>query len=1048
MTPAPPVLTPVPYLEPGNQLDASYWNTLFQAADAKLTLILASHSLLWWNLASNGFRNLWPGYNGKCFFFGDPNLVTDIVFGAYADYFQYSHQPFLNYVAAILPPDKHDDNVKLLTPNASVTPATWYPQIGVKAGQSTVATAAILDFSMQAHTVQYTPNAGTIPPSTYKILDNLQINPEHVRLYDVAELVCTASTVIPDLWNKYNFFRIHNFSQKAIAVTFNGYVANVPAFGSQCVRRSGVGATYTPGWNHFFPMMAGDPRTFWPANSAYAIQSGTNIASNNCINPSIVAQIFGAMLNRNDGGIRGGVVGVQTDNLTNGGGVITDMDWSVAWDASNIYCGTGKPFGAIDPGTLIGDLLVQKGALLSIQMPSGMVNNRQGASPGTQAFRYPITFNGFETIISDFAAGGITVVQNPDGTFTLTSILAGSLTRAHDVLDVSSNFNWTFGGQLDLGHDINIQGNGVSTLTPTGGVTTNDELVLRPLPTQSQLLAPRMGVNAVITGQTSTVNLSSTVVGVPNPPPVSFSYTSMALNFGQGNEYPTGFPPANTLQTVQTLKNLGITTATPNSKFTAFGLIVWWDVQVTVTGSDNFSGEASWLFNGLQASMRPMIWMQPAFPNPTSGNVSGNLQRSPANIGLYRGISDVTPLIPSQSPFPGGRYFPDWTYLAETNALTDSVVKTIANSTELPKCNIVRAFSLQGLFHITAFYAAKAAILLARSWNFAKEQDGPGPLPSGYNAQWPQIRQSLLTNDLTWDSYPSGGGIAAGPAVFERMPICVEHYNAIASYVNCANRYIPLNQASIFEGIASYNIDLNTAGGALFDAQGNQPYLVWPRDAYMAWNGSGSGEGEGLMALGITPLTALPSYPASLTGNPNFKWIDIDTVQSFATSWGFTLAFAGVFVPCEIIPTTTSSTILPPFYAGVGAAVPTFLAQYAEGGSWAKGVSLGGVQTPYSYQLQWIYEAGYGGGLTFEGGVGFRGTSGTAILVQSSYWQLNVELNPFQSFVYIITAATGVSVATGQATSQTLSDDVVIALPPKQPGAANILIYPDLSMAF
>lgn len=910
----------IPYINPGAELDAATWNPLFAEADRKLTAILANHSLLWWNDASgfagagtDGLTRFWQdgqtqiapeiisniGFCGMCFWFGR-NAMTDLIFGPFDDYRIYDHRVFTDYVANnVLPPAESDDTVKVLRAKQFATGADYIAELrkiigptrGTPSGTNffvqtvfgAISNPSILDFSLQAHTVDYTP--GDNEPVPYKILDGGQYPCEHVRTYDAVELIFTTDFSFPDLWNKYNFFRLHNFSNAPITITFVGFVVTVPAFGSQCVRRTATGGTYTLGYNHFWQMLPGDPRVWFPTKTPWIRTTMTNVTHNNVINPNVVSLIFGKMR---------GNVGLGDNPYV--GGIVTEMDWAKAWDMSGLYCGDGKPFPTPTPDTPVGDMVTQRGTILSVKTPVNDVS-----------YRYPIQFKSWNTIQSDFAAGGIIVERGDYFQYRLSSDLPGS-GAYHDIIDGTTNFTAL----------INF-----SDLAPARAIlngTVGGALFINPYSDNNQRLQWTPVLNYASDSQSITF--------APGP----------FANFGY--EIPQ-VTPISTYQSqiVQT----SISTVTASYRFTPFGMVYWWDISITLQAEpeddhafDSLNG-VIWRAKDNVLTGRATGWIPSSFPQPTlelplgpAGDIAVQSFRSPANIGYLRPPGNITTIPSLDFGTYGFRWYPDWRYLTEKTDLTESEVAGLTASVELPQCNVCRRYSEVNQYHITSAYVAKTSITLAQGHDFTKEQDGDGPLPPGYNATWRGIRATVLSNDGSWDFQDDTGGAIPGQIVFERMPMLVEHYNGIASYVNCISRYVPLNASNIwFQLIAPQR---ESAGLVLYEYLAPLPYTtpptpaqvivagsysVWPGSAFFTTDPTNGGRARfsyaDLMAFfalwGIRTRTDIPAYDGSHIdagdGNyfftaptPGFVWVDNATLGQMTAHWGLGISYSELVTSC------------------------------------------------------------------------------------------------------------------------------------------------------
>ena len=205
----------------------------------------------------------------------------------------------------------------------------------------------------------------------------------------------------PKKYNRFNFFRIHNFNQNsALGVTFIGsdngpkHAVTIPAMGSLCVRRSSVDTGYLNGWQHFQRAKKDDPRFYQPNESSYYFNAHRSLhGSNNIVNPRVIESYYYGGLN----------------TTPYGSSIVTDP--TLFWDAKTVLCNTTFPVGSPianvvggtmaihhppaghgyygnpdDDNTIVGDLIYNSGVLAKctyeiptvsetvIVLPAGKVN--------------------------------------------------------------------------------------------------------------------------------------------------------------------------------------------------------------------------------------------------------------------------------------------------------------------------------------------------------------------------------------------------------------------------------------------------------------------------------------------------------------------------------------------------------------------------------------------------------------------------------------------------------------------------------------------------
>ena len=270
----------IPYKNPGDSLTADEWNSIMTAMDA----LLANY---WGGLSqvlSQGFSF------GKHFFFFNPVTppagLHPAAYGKLAllqtgggpnaamppGYFrQYNHGAITGLVLGLAEDTNTPNNafsptfgvMRLALPSAAYWWATLFPEGGYGTFGSGSVTYLDLGMCLQVLTqLGYPVTFGTksviTPP---KFIANGQV--EQVLPWDEINLFINGNLTIPDDWNKYHFFKIHNFDRTPATVIFGStHLVVIPAGGSQCVRRTGPGGTYTDGGKYYQAMLPGDPRFY------------------------------------------------------------------------------------------------------------------------------------------------------------------------------------------------------------------------------------------------------------------------------------------------------------------------------------------------------------------------------------------------------------------------------------------------------------------------------------------------------------------------------------------------------------------------------------------------------------------------------------------------------------------------------------------------------------------------------------------------------------------------------------------------------------------
>jgi len=292
------------------------------------------------------------------------------------------------------------------------------------------------DHSLQAHYIMH-QTAGDTEPHKYYIREHGAV-PEKQYKLALAELVIEGQNTltIPDTYDKYNCFRIHNCSAFPCTVSFGThYSVTVGPFGCSTVRRDSVSENYRRGWNYSFKYEKGDPRMFWfhctqqdPSQLAYPKIGGStqmrvsnSMSANNLCNPAMIYDWIGAMaFTESWMTLYSASYSSVWGSMDPGNG-----DIRYAWflrDASEIYDAydeNKKQFGdPSNPATLIGDLIHHPGTIIIARTDRTTIDPATGK---LQVTWDTMQFRGYKTIVADFAAHGITMAENADGDLTLAN---------------------------------------------------------------------------------------------------------------------------------------------------------------------------------------------------------------------------------------------------------------------------------------------------------------------------------------------------------------------------------------------------------------------------------------------------------------------------------------------------------------------------------------------------------------------------------------------------------------------------------------------------
>lgn len=224
------------YLVSGDSLSADKLNLIFAELDRKLKIRLCGKSHL--------FGGALPGFKGKVFQFYEGNAqLVDFDLGAY------NHSDFEDIANGATLVSKDEENkIALVSPQ---TPSET------------------LDGSLQAHT-------RLIDGETYWLKPEAQARSERVHKLRVAEIVVENKTsiTIQKEWNKYNFFRVHNFGRTPIRAIFEGetirHEYEIEAFGCIAVRRTTIDSGYSAPYKYLFEARSGDGRFYHMGGDAEA----------------------------------------------------------------------------------------------------------------------------------------------------------------------------------------------------------------------------------------------------------------------------------------------------------------------------------------------------------------------------------------------------------------------------------------------------------------------------------------------------------------------------------------------------------------------------------------------------------------------------------------------------------------------------------------------------------------------------------------------------------------------------------------------------------
>ena len=249
--------------------------------------------------------------------------------------------------------------------------------------------------------------------------------PERYHDWALAEIVLEGITQlnIPDSWDKYRLFRLHNLNYIPATVTFAGtaYSVTLPPFGCATVRRDRyvtdaavTFSNYRAGLTYFFLTEGGDPRFFRCLPTLRGFEMG-----------NVVEFLGYPDASRPGIPINNSLI---ASNLTNPAILFDWVNW-LAGDRTNLHawierdptilsdCYPSNVADFADPSSatsLLGDLLHHKGDLITASTVAGATAFGRAS------------FTGYASIAEDMAKSGITVAES-GGNLALSTAAAGTL---------------------------------------------------------------------------------------------------------------------------------------------------------------------------------------------------------------------------------------------------------------------------------------------------------------------------------------------------------------------------------------------------------------------------------------------------------------------------------------------------------------------------------------------------------------------------------------------------------------------------------------------
>lgn len=426
------------YLSGGEAVNHTWMNSLFSELDTKMSTMLAGVDSLGAKQPGKSFVLAFPdsGANraellrlmGKTFFFLSGASVYSRTVPGFVDLGlgnagkSYDHSVFTAAAAAatIIASDttNHIATINKLgtTADGNIQTGTWWTDIGYTHNHY----VSLFDYSLQAHTIDVsgTPyyiresyTGSNVPQGTFACV------PEKKLELGLAEIIIEGPTsvTIETAWNKYRCWRIHNLSQNACTVTIHGTAFVIPRWGCRTIRKLANGSFVNP-YYYFVEFQAGDPLFFWfwrsfmtnpyvdwgrfrDIDTSNQQPTATNsMYANNIANPAVLHDYIDS-LSRQSNGLHACFI----------------RDITVLCDNYSRYQSVyGDPSNS---ATLIGDLIHHKGSLLVVRI----YNDIDPATGLNRVVTNELAFNGYSTIVADFAAQMIAVSIDGNGVYALSS---------------------------------------------------------------------------------------------------------------------------------------------------------------------------------------------------------------------------------------------------------------------------------------------------------------------------------------------------------------------------------------------------------------------------------------------------------------------------------------------------------------------------------------------------------------------------------------------------------------------------------------------------
>jgi hypothetical protein len=497
----------IAYLHGGERPTADLMNQIFAAFDAKMATMLTNKSFF---LSQNAAMT--QKFCGRAFFFTIGKGVYATRVPGWVDSGgsvtrPYNHADFTSAVAGINPAlVTWDETNKIATVPAFLTSQYNGLTTYMNTTSHVPVGNGLLDWSLQAHYLLHQGVSDSVPVPYY-ILETstgtgaalATLAPEKRYDFGLAELILEGQTnvTLPASYDKYNCFRIHNLNYTNATVVFTDaggaavFRVDLGPLECQTVRRDDPTTNYRLGGRYFFNFEPGDPRFYWFFPKGFTVNAGTT-------GPVPSPSDTGVCVTNSE----------QANNLTNPAIL---LDWQAfytrdlgvgalfsganfarsALDIASQYCGwhidpsvqydmyqhwyAGKYGDPANPNTLIGDLIHHQGEFLIVRASKTLTDPATGSPVLTfQVGR----FNGYASIVADFAAYNLAVTTNGSGNLVIKNSDA-----ANNVFIVPYATNmWKTG---------NTHPTAVS-LVPAAGFTVENAILENTTPTTLSTTAPQL----------------------------------------------------------------------------------------------------------------------------------------------------------------------------------------------------------------------------------------------------------------------------------------------------------------------------------------------------------------------------------------------------------------------------------------------------------------------------------------------------------------------------------------------------------------------------